>query len=278
MTGRLEGKTAFITGAARGVGRSHALRLAKEGAAIVAVDSCGPIEAVPYSMPDEKDLDETRNLVDQAGGSIITRVADVREQSALDAAVADGIALFGRIDIVVANAGVNGQMAPACEITEAAWQTVIDIDLTGVWHTVKAAAPAMIQAEEGGSIVLTSSVGGAKGFANVAPYIAAKHGVIGLMRSLARELASQHIRVNAVLPTTVDTPMIRNDALVELFCPDLETPTLDDVLPRLAALNEMQVPWVEAIDISNAVLWLASDEARYITGVALPVDAGALLL
>ena len=278
MTGRLEGKTAFITGAARGVGRSHALRLAKEGAAIVAVDSCGPIETVPYSMPDEKDLDETRNLVDQAGGSIITRVADVREQSALDAAVADGIALFGRIDIVVANAGVNGQMAPACEITEAAWQNVIDIDLTGVWHTVKAAAPAMIQAGEGGSIVLTSSVGGAKGFANVAPYIAAKHGVIGLMRSLARELASQHIRVNAVLPTTVDTPMIRNDALVELFCPDLETPTLDDVLPRLAALNEMDVPWVEAIDISNAVLWLASDEARYITGVALPVDAGALLL
>jgi (+)-trans-carveol dehydrogenase len=277
MTARLAGKVAFITGAARGQGRSHAVRLAEEGASIIAVDACAPIATVPYPLPGIAELDLTRSLVEAAGGSIITRIADVRQQSELDQAVAAGIDRFGRIDIIVANAGINGQMAPACEIEEHAWQTVIDIDLSGVWRTVKAAAPAMATGERGGSIILISSVGGAKGFANVAPYIAAKHGLIGLMRSLAREMAPQLIRVNAVLPTNVDTPMLLNDALFDLVCRDVDNPTLDDVLPRLQAMNAMPVPWVESIDVSNAVLWLASDEARYVTGAALPVDAGALL-
>jgi (+)-trans-carveol dehydrogenase len=278
MASLVEGKVALITGAARGQGRSHAVRLAQEGAAIIAVDVCAPVESVRYALPAPSELDDTVDMVRSAGGRIVGCVGDVRSQHDLDAAVAEGVESFGRIDIVVANAGINGEMGPAHLLSESAWQTVIDIDLSGAWRTVKAALPAMIDGGNGGSIVFISSVGGAKGHPMVAPYIAAKHGMIGLMRSLARELAPHRIRVNAILPTNVDTPMVHNDVLFELFCPDVANPTLDDVLPRLQALNSLEVPWIEAVYVSNAVVWLSSDQARYVTGVSLPVDAGALLL
>jgi (+)-trans-carveol dehydrogenase len=277
VPGRVDGRVALLTGAARGQGRADAVRLAEEGAAVVVLDLCGPIEGVPYPLPNEADLDETRAAVEQVGGSALAVVADVRDQRALDAAVAATLSRFGRLDIVVANAGISPTSAPVSEVTESAWQTVIDIDLSGVWHTVKAATPALVEAGRGGSIVIVSSVAGLKGFGNVAPYIASKHGAIGLMKAVAIELAPHGIRCNAVLPTNVDTPMIINDATFRLFRPDLEAPTLDDVIPRLIGLNTLSIPWVEAVDVANAVLWLASDEARYVTGVALPIDAGALL-
>jgi len=277
MSRLLDGKVALVSGAARGQGRADVVRLAAEGAAVIAFDHCGPIDVVPYPLPTPQDLEETANIVERSGGDILVGLADVRDQASIDAIVEAGVERFGTIDVVVANAGVNASPAPAYETDERTWQTIVDINLSGVWRTVKAAVPTMINARRGGSIVIISSVGGAKGYEHVAPYISAKHGLIGLMKSLARELAGHRIRVNAVLPTNVDTPMIRNDEMYRLMRPDLDRPTLEDALPSLKSLNAMDVAWVEPEDVANAVVWLASDQARYITGAQLPVDAGALL-
>jgi NAD(P)-dependent dehydrogenase (short-subunit alcohol dehydrogenase family) len=187
-----------------------------------------------------------------------------------------GVAELGRLDIVSANAGVGAGPHAAWEIDEATWQTMIDINLTGVWHTAKAAIPHLI-ANNGGSIILTSSAAGLQAYENIAHYVSAKHGVVGLMRTLALELAPHGIRVNSVHPTQVDTPMIQNEATWRLFRPDLEHPTKADFAPASQTLNALPVPWVEPVDISNAVLFLASDEARYVTGVTFPVDAGAII-
>lgn len=277
MTGRVEGKVAFVTGAARGQGRSHAVRLAQEGADIIAVDVCQQIRGVPFPMSTPDDLKKTVRLVEEQDRRIVAAQADVRDYAALKAAVDDGVAQLGRLDIVVANAGIGNGGKPLAETDEQTWQDMIDVNLTGVWLTTKAAIPHMIAGGRGGSIVLTSSVGGLKAHPNVGNYVAAKHGVVGIMRTLALELAQHRIRVNSVHPTQVNTPMVMNESTFRMFRPDLENPTRDDFAPISQMINVLPVPWVEPEDISNAVLFLSSEEGRYITGVPLPIDAGALI-
>jgi SDR family mycofactocin-dependent oxidoreductase len=275
MAGRVEGKVALVTGAARGQGQVHAVRLAEEGADIIAVDICGPIDGVGYPPSTPDDLAATVKLVEETGRRILASETDVRDYTALEKVVADGVADLGRLDIVAANAGIAA-FGQAVSISETSWQTMLDINLTGVWHTVKAAVPHIIAGGNGGSLILTSSAAGLKGFMNCAHYTAAKHGVVGLMRTLAQELGPQMIRANTVHPTNVATTMFLNDGTYNLFRPDVTNPTEEDVVGVATMMNIMPIPWVDPVDISNAVLFLASDEARYITGVALPVDAGLL--
>ena len=277
MTGRVEGKVAFVSGAARGQGRSHAVRLAEEGADIIAVDICGPIDNLAYPHSTPEDLAETVELVKAQNRRIVAAEVDVRDYDVLKALVDSGVERLGRLDIIVANAGVGTDGRKLHKIRENVWQDMIDINLSGVWHTVKAGVPHILSGGRGGSIVLTSSVGGRKAYPNTGHYIAAKHGVIGLMRAFAVELGQDMIRVNAVLPSQVSTTMVMNDSTFRLFRPDLPNPGPDDFAPISQMMHTLPVPWVDAIDISNAVLFLASDESRYITGVSLPVDAGALL-
>jgi (+)-trans-carveol dehydrogenase len=277
LPGRVAGKVAFITGAARGQGRSHAVRLAQEGADIIAVDICQQLEGVPFPMATPEDLAETVKEVEALDRRIVATQADVRDYDALKAAVDDGVAQLGRLDIVVANAGIGNTGYPLHKMKQKLWQDMIDVNLTGVWLSTKAAVPHVIEGGRGGSVVLTSSVGGLKAYPNVGHYIAAKHGVVGLMRTLAMELAPHSIRVNSVHPTQVNTPMAMNGATFRMFRPDLENPTQDDFAPVSQLMHALPVPWVEPADISNAVLFLVSDEARYITGVTLPIDAGALV-
>jgi (+)-trans-carveol dehydrogenase len=277
MPGRVARKVAFITGAARGQGRSHAIRLAQEGADIIAVDSLAPVDTVPYPMATEEDLAQTVKEVEALDRRIIATQVDVRDYDALVQALNDAVAQLGRLDIVSANAGV-ASFGTLADMSERAWQDVIDINLTGVWHTAKAAIPHIRAGGRGGSIILTSSSGGLKGLQNVGHYIAAKHGVVGLMRTLALELAPEMIRVNSVHPTSVNTHMILNPRNYALFAPDKaeQDRTPDVLVERFKTVNALPIPWVEPVDISNAVLWLASDEARYVTGVTLPIDGGAL--
>lgn len=274
--GRVPDKVALITGAARGQGRAHAVRLAQEGADIVLFDLCEDLETTApyYALATEADLAETARMVEETGRKSIALQGDVRSLAALEDAVGQCIDTFGRLDIVVANAGI-AVYGLTWEITEAEWHDTIDVNLTGVWHTVRAAVPAMIEAGNGGSIVLTSSAAGLKGVWNTAHYTASKHGVVGIMRTLANEVARYRIRVNTVHPTSVDTPMIR--AAYHLFMPGNPEPTEEEATRAYRAINALPVPWVHAEDVSNAVLWLASDEARYVTGVALPIDAGFLI-
>jgi SDR family mycofactocin-dependent oxidoreductase len=276
MAGRVQGKVAFITGAARGQGRSHAVRLAEEGADIIAVDIAEDIDSVRrfYHGATEADLAETVKQVEALDRRIVATKADVRDFTALRRALDNGVAELGHVDIVSANAGifVFGELVQ--DVSEQDWKDVIDINLTGVWHTAKAAIPHLIEQGTGGSIVLTSSTAGLKGFPGVSQYTASKHGVVGLMKTLALELAPHNIRVNSVHPTGVATDMILNDATYRLFLPDVQNPTREQAAEVFQTTNAMPVPWVEPRDISNAVLFLASDEARYVTGVQLPVDAG----
>ncbi|NYF15488.1 (+)-trans-carveol dehydrogenase/(-)-trans-carveol dehydrogenase [Microbacterium sp. AK009] len=272
--GRLDGKVAFITGAARGQGRSHAIRFAQEGADIIAIDVCERIPENPYNPATEEDLAETVRQVEALDRRIMARKADVRDWDQVKSAVDDGVAELGRLDIVSANAGISGRPNVSEEIPDDEFTNMIDINLTGVWRSAKAAIP-HLRAAGGGSIVITSSDAGLFAYPNISHYVSAKHGVIGLMRTLALELAPAMIRVNAICPTTVDTDMVQNQAIYSLFRPDLENATKQDFADAAIQMNALPIPWVESIDISNALLFLASDEARYITGVALPVDAGA---
>lgn len=271
--GRVSGKIALVTGAARGIGRAQAIRLAEEGADIVAFDICGPVETViiPPATPD--DLAETVRAVEQAGARIVSAVVDVRDGAALRAATDAAVDELGGLDVVCATAGITSS-APGLQLTEAQWRTMLDVNLTGVWQTCKAAAPHLI-ARGSGSMILTSSIAGLRGLVGVAHYTAAKHGVVGLMRSLAQELAPHGVRVNSVHPTNVDTPMIQNDMVRKSFRPDREQPTREEFAEAARTMNMLAIPWVEPIDIANAALFLASDEARYITAVTLPVDAGS---
>jgi len=273
--GRVEGKVALITGAARGQGRSHALRLAQEGADIIAVDIDEQVETSMAPTATAEELAETAKMVEELDRRILACKADVRDLAALESVVSEGIAEFGRLDIVCANAGI-GSLGVLWELTEHQWQEMVDINLTGVWKTVRAAVPAMIELGNGGSVVLISSMFGLSGGANVGHYVAAKHGVVGLMRTLAVELAPHNIRCNSVHPTTVDTPMIANPAAYQLFT-GVEGADRAFAEQNMTALNALKIPWVEAIDISNAVLWLASDESRYVTGTTQVIDAGALM-
>lgn len=278
MAGRVEGKVAFITGAAHGQGRSHAVRLAEEGADIIAIDVCKPIvqnSPIPPATPEE--LAETVDLVKARGRRIFTAEVDVRDFDGLKAAVDAGVEELGGLDIIVANAGIGNGGDTLDQCSEHDWQEMIDINLSGVWKTVKAGVPHLIAGGKGGSIILTSSVGGLKAYPHCGNYVAAKHGVVGIMRSFAVELGHQNIRVNTVHPTHVSTGMIMNEGTWKMFRPDLKNPGPDDMAPICQMFHTLPVPWVDAIDISNAVLFLASDEARYITGVTLPVDAGSCL-
>ncbi|WP_028936401.1 mycofactocin-coupled SDR family oxidoreductase [Pseudonocardia spinosispora] len=269
--GKLEGKVAFITGAARGQGRSHALRLAEEGADIIAIDLCQQIDTVPYPLASADDLAETVAQVEELDRRIVSRQADVRDVGALREAVTEGVAQLGGVDIVLANAGILGVTPDADADQDKLFRDVVDVNLTGVWNTVSAAAPFMIEQGRGGAIVLTSSTQGLTGRGGdgggaLSGYAAAKHGVVGLMRSFSHWLAPHNIRVNSVHPTGVNTDMIINDVLGKVF----------EAKPDMAQAlsNLMPVETIEAIDISNAIAWLVSDEARYVTGVTLPVDAG----
>ncbi|GAA4558657.1 mycofactocin-coupled SDR family oxidoreductase [Pseudonocardia xishanensis] len=275
MPGRVEGKVAFITGAARGQGRSHAVRLAQEGADIIAVDICEPIRNVAYDFPTEADLAETARLVEQLDRRIVTHKVDIRNYDGLKAAVDDGVAQLGRLDIVAANAAIGVNQYRAWEVPEEEWQDMIDINLTGQWRTCKAAIPHVIEGGRGGSIALTSSMAALRTYPGIGHYSAAKHGVVGLTATLAVELGEYNIRVNSLLPTQVDTPMIMNEAMYRNFRPDLESPGREDMAGPSKAAHALDLPWVEPIDVSNALLYLASDEARYITGVNFPVAAGA---
>jgi len=277
MTGRVEGKVAFITGAARGQGRAHAVRLAQEGADIIAVDICKQIESVSIPLSTPEDLAETADLVKGHNRRIYTAEVDVRDYGGLKAAVDTGVEQLGRLDIIVANAGIGNGGATLDKTSEEDWTDMIDVNLSGVWKTVKAGVPHILAGGQGGSIILTSSVGGLKAYPHTGHYIAAKHGVVGLMRTFAVELGQHMIRVNSVHPTNVNTPLFMNEPTMKLFRPDLENPGPDDLKAIALMMHTLPVGWVEPEDVSNAVLFLASDESRYVTGVTLPIDAGSCL-
>lgn len=275
-SGRVAGKVAFVTGVARGQGRSHAVRLAEEGADIVGLDICGPIETVPAAQATTDDLAETVRQVEALDRRIVARVADVRDQAAVDAVVAEGLAEFGHIDIVAANAGTCAH-GTLWEFSDDEWRTMIDVVLTGSFHTAKAVIPHMIEAGRGGSLIFTSSVGGMNPMPGLGHYVSAKHGVIGLMRNLAAELGPHGIRSNAILPGNTQTPLA--EAMVELvFAPALEATGDPDwaskLEPMLASLNPMNTPYTQPEDQANALLWFASDESRFVTGQTLAIDAG----
>lgn len=276
--GRVEGKVAFITGAARGQGRSHAVRLAEEGADIIAVDLMSP-DSYPwmtYRQAEAEQLDETVALVEKLDRRIVARKGDVRDRASLQAALDAGLNEFGHVDIVSANAGISPFGPESWNISQQQWDDVLSTNLTGVWNTTSVAIPSMIEAGRGGSIILTSSGAGTKGVPNLADYCASKFGVIGYMKSLANEVGRYNIRVNAITPGTVATDMVLNDGLFKLFRPDLENPTADDAAEIFQnVINIMPKPWVDPVDISNALLFLASDEARYVTGQTFGVDLGS---
>ena len=276
--GLLDGKVAFVTGAARGQGRSHARRLAEEGADIIAIDACATPDWLGYPLATEADLAQTVKEVESLDRRIVARRADVRDLGAVRAALAAGVAeLGGRLDIVCANAAIISQPGPTWEIDLGQWRELVDVTLTGVFVTVKAAIPHMIAAGNGGCVVLTSSGAALVSGVGLADYKAAKAGVLSLTRTLACELAGHFIRVNAICPTAVDTPMIQNEGLYRLFRPDLDNPGKEDVKAGFQAMNLLPIPWIDPVDVSNAIVWLASDAARYVTGVTLPVDAGNAL-
>lgn len=272
---RMSGKVALVTGAARGQGRSHAVRLAEEGADVIALDACVDLASVPYALATEADLQETAELIRSTGQRAHVAKADVRDLAELSTAIADGVAALGRLDIVSANAGIMS-MSSLAEMDESQWLEMIDVNLNGVWRTCRASIGHVIAGGRGGSIVLTSSVAGLKSYPNAGHYVTAKHGVVGMMKTLAQEHAGDRIRVNCVNPTQVNTDMIHNDLMYSLFCPDRENPTREDFAAASRATGLLPVDWVESSDVTNALMFLVSDEARFITGVALPIDAGAL--
>lgn len=273
--GKLDGKVALITGGARGQGRSHALTFAREGAEVVTCDIAGQLPTAPYPLASTGDLDETARMVEDLGRRCLAVQADVRDSEGLRGLVEKAISEFGHIDILLANAAIES-FGEAWELADEQWDEMIAVNLTGVWKSCKAVIPHMIE-RGAGVILITSSIGGLKGLANQAHYCASKHGVVGLMRTLAIELAPHGIRVNTVHPSSVDTPIIKNQAMYTLFSGGNPDATLEEVTPAFRDLNLLDIPWMDPQDISNAMLWLASDDARYVTGATLPVDAGLMV-
>ncbi|MCW2831080.1 MAG: limC [Aeromicrobium sp.] len=273
--GRLDNKVALITGAARGQGRSHAVHLAREGADVIALDICEQIPSVAYPLGTTDDLSETVRLVEAEDRRIISVQADVRDEDAMREGVDGAVAELGRLDIVVANAGIVTYGGDAHQISSEEWHAVVGVNQTGVWLTCKVAVPHILAHGQGGSIVIISSAAGLHAFAGVPHYVTAKTGIVGLMKAMALELGPERIRVNSIHPTQVDTPMIMHEGSYRLFLPDAEHPTREDFAPISQAMHVIPEPWVEAADISHAVTFLVSDDARYITGAMLPVDLGA---
>jgi (+)-trans-carveol dehydrogenase len=273
---RVANKVALVTGAAKGMGRSHCVRLAEEGADIVAVDHCMQENGVQYPMGTPEDLAETATLVEKQGRRVITSQTDIRDLEALTALAGEARESLGSLDVVVANAGIS-TLGAAWELSPQQWGAIIETNLTGTWNTVKATVPAMIEQGTGGAVVLVSSVAGIKGFGGMGHYSASKAGIVGLMQTLAQELGPHSIRVNTVNPGLINTDMSMNPALLSMFMPDNPDPSRDDIAAAYKGMTVLPDPWLEPVDVSNAVLWLASDEARYITGITVPVDGGQLV-
>jgi SDR family mycofactocin-dependent oxidoreductase len=271
--GNLDGKVAFITGIARGQGRAHALKLAKEGASIIGVDICRQIDTVPYPLATPDDLRNTVREIEALGGKVLASEGDVRDIETLRTIIDDGHALFGRLDIVIANAGIGGYSRNGAAVRK----NVIEVNQTGVYNTIEVSKRYIIEGGRGGSVVVVSSLAGTKALDAGPGYSESKHGIVGLMRLYAHEFAPHMIRCNSVHPTTVLTPFVQNDYFARTLRPDLDQPTWEDMAAPFAELNLMPIPWVEAEDVANAVMFLVSDESRYITGISLPVDAGAAI-
>ena len=276
VPGLLAGQVAVVTGAARGQGRSHALALAREGASIIALDACAPIATVPYPLPAKEDLEDTAEQVRALGAQVIHGVVDVRDLAGMERFVSDAVATLGRLDIVCANAGISTP-SPTLTMTEEAWQTTIDINLTGAWKTCRATVPHVIAGGRGGAVIITSSSATAMISKNIAHYTASKHGLIGFMRVLAKELAPHRIRVNTLHPTGVRTPMILNEPMYRLFRPDLENPYQEDFESAARSHHALGVSAVDPEDVSAAVIYLASAAGRYVTGSTFMLDAGGPL-
>lgn len=272
---RFEGKVALITGAARGQGRSHAVRLAEEGADLILLDACADIPTVTYELPGLAELEETVQAAERAGAEVVFGQADVRDPEQLQAVVDEGVDRFGRLDITLANAGIFST-GLSWEMPDSTWREMIDVNLSGPWRTAKTVIPTMIAGERGGFIGFTSSVAGLRGHPFCAHYVAAKHGIVGVMRTLAEELAPYDIRVNTVHPATTNTKMVQYQGIYDLFAGH-ENATAEEFATASAETQLLDIPWVEPEEVSAALLWLASDEGRHITGVSLPVDGGATI-
>ena len=269
---RLDGKVAVVTGAARGQGRAHALALAAEGASVVACDIAAQISSVPYALGTEEDLAETVRLGEAADGVIEAVVADIRSTAAVDSMVATTVERFGRLDILVANAGVCGYSTFG-DLSDEVWNDMIDTNLTGTFKCMRAVLPQMT--EQGyGRVVVTSSGAGRSGSPNLAHYCASKWAVIGLVKTFALETARLGITANVICPSTVNTPMVTNEQNYRLFCPDIDDPTLDDALPRLSTLNPMRLPWLEPERIAEAMMYLVTDPG-VLSGGVIEVSMGA---
>ena len=273
--GQLDGKVAFVTGAARGQGRASALKLASEGADIVALDICNPtaLATLSYDLSSEADLAATVSDIEALDRRVVHGIADIRHLSEVQRVVDAGLEAFGHVDLVHANAGI-GSWGVTWELSELDWREMIDVNLTGQFNTIRAVLPSMVARGAGGSIVLTSSTAGLISYPNTAHYTAAKHGVIGLMGTLSQELGPHNIRINCICPTTVNTALVINDATFALFAPEVEQPGPADVRDAFTGLNSLPVPWIEVEDVAEAVLWLLSDQARYVHGASIPIDAG----
>ena len=269
----LTGQIAFVTGAARGQGRSHALALAREGADIAVCDIAQNISSVPYDLGTQEELDETAQMVQAMGRKCISMTTDIRSTQSIEDAVAQTISNFGRIDILVANAGVCG-FGEFSKITDEMWNDMIAVNLSGTFKTMRAVLPHMLERKYG-RIIAVSSMSGRMGNANLAHYVATKWGIIGLAKSLASEVAGSNITVNALCPTSVDTPMLHNKAMYSLFCPDIEFPTKEDVMPRYAAMNKMGRPWLSSEEVSHALLYLCDERAAAVSGQAIELSLGS---
>jgi (+)-trans-carveol dehydrogenase len=273
--GGLQGKVAFITGIARGQGRAHALAFAQAGADIIGIDRATDVATMGYPLGTEDELAETVALVQATGRRIVARKGDVRDRKAIEELLAEGVAELGRLDVVVASAGISPPAYRLWEIPTEQWDDIIGVNLTGVFHTLAVSVPHLLAGRRGGSIIVISSGAAMNNVPNMSDYVTTKTGVIGMAKSLANEVAHKQIRVNVIAPGTVNTPMVTaNEPQFRLFRPDLPNPGLDDCKEGFTRIMPMGKPWLEPDEISRAVLFLASDEARWITGVVLPVDQG----
>jgi (+)-trans-carveol dehydrogenase len=274
---RFAGRVAFISGVARGQGRQFAVDLAREGADIIGFDICADIPGASTAMATEADLEETRALVEATGRRMVAERADVRDYAAVEAVLAKGLADFGRVDVVVANAGICCGAGPFWEIGLQEWKDTVDTDLTGVWHTVRAATPAMIEGGRGGAIIMIASAGATKGFQNITHYVAAKTALVGMLKPMAAELGPHFIRVNVLSPTNVNTAIYMTETNKRLFLPDNPAPTDEEYEMASRPQHVIPIGWMETRDTSAALRFLASDDARYVTGLEMRVDAGVVL-
>ena len=274
--GRYDGQVVMVTGGARGQGRSHALAFAREGADIVVTDIASQLATVPYDMGTAADLKQTQSMVEDLDRRCVAIKADARDTASMNTVVEEAINQYGKIDVLLANHGIVS-MSRVVDMTDDVWDECIGVCLTGVFKLMRAVLPHMIERKYG-RIVATASVAGRVGLGTIAHYVAAKAGVMALVKCVAAEVATEGITVNAVCPTTCNTDMIHNQANYTLFAPDVEEPTKEQVIPGFTSANAIPIPWIEPIDVSNAMLYLASKEARYVTGAALNVSAGAFFV